>query len=112
MKTIPVKAFEVVGEQHSPEARKPGAFVFMLNQSQERMGIIHACPCGCSMQGAMWFRGKADAGGAEWDVSGEWPNVTMSPSIGFAKDSATNQYHWHGYLERGWFVNERAEAPQ
>ena len=48
--------------------------------------------------------GKADAGGPEWDVTGAWPKVTLSPSIGFAKDGATGQFHWHGYLEDGMFV--------
>ena len=95
-------AFEVPDSEH-PDAKKAGAFYFMRNGVGERMGIIHACPCGCGSQGAMWFRCKADAGGPEWDVKGDWPKVTLSPSIGFGRQEGGG-YHWHGYLEDGIFV--------
>lgn len=95
-------AFEVPNGSHL-DARKAGAFYFMHNRAGERMGITHACPCGCGGKGAMWFTGMADAGGQEWDVKGEWPKVTLSPSIGFGR-LKTGGYHWHGFLENGVFV--------
>ena len=52
----------------------------------------------------MWFKGLADAGGPEWSVTGEWPKVTLSPSIGFGK--LNGSYHWHGFLENGVFVEK------
>lgn len=109
-------AFEVPNSQH-PDAQKPGAFWFMyrwdtdaepMRQTSDRIGITHACPCGCGMWGAIWFRGGSMNGAGshpdhEWDVTGEWPKVTLSPSIGFAKSISTGQYHWHGYLKDGVF---------
>lgn len=79
-----------------------------LKKTEDRVGIIHACPCGCGAHGAIWFRGKSlngDGGSPEheWDVVGEWPKVTLSPSIGFAKSISTGQYHWHGFLKNGVF---------
>lgn len=95
-------AFEVT-EYDSPDNRKAGAYRFMVDKVGRRIGITHACPCGCGGRSAMWFRGMADAGGEEWDVVGEWPKVTLSPSIGIFK-LATGGYHWHGYLENGVWV--------
>ena len=57
----------------------------------------------------LWFRGRSRGPGhAEWDAAGEWPNVTLSPSIGvkFGKDGsrpANGDYHWHGFLRAGVF---------
>lgn len=112
-------AFEVPNGSH-PDARKPGAFYFMYRwtevdeitegrkQTDERLGIIHACPCGCGGKGAIWFRGKSMNGSgsnpdAEWDVTGEWPKATLSPSIGFGRLKDGGGYHWHGYLRDGVF---------
>ncbi len=95
-------AFEVVGSA-DPRAHEPGAYSFMLNQDGVRMGIIHACPCGCGGMSAMWFEGLADAGGPEWHVDGEWPKVTLTPSIGIGRQEAGG-FHWHGFLENGEFV--------
>ena len=40
--------------------------------------------------------------------TGEWPKVTLTPSIGIRYDGQGNApvsgYHWHGYLENGVFV--------
>lgn len=109
-------AFEVPDHQH-PDARKAGAFYFMyrwdtdavpMRKTDDRIGIIHACPCGCGFLGAIWFRGKSLNGSgtsaeSEWDVVGEWPKVTLAPSIGFARQK-DGSHHWHGYLENGVFV--------
>lgn len=98
------KAFEV--SRDSWELRAPGAYAFMVDhKTGERMGIQHSCPCGCGMQSAMWFRDKAISRDHEWDVVGEWPNVTLSPSIGIARGAGPNGgFHWHGYLENGVWV--------
>lgn len=97
------EAYEVSREEACGD-RKPGAYAFMINQAGQRMGIVHNCPCGCGRWSAMWFKGLADAGGPEWEVKGEWPKVTLSPSIGIGKDQTTGRFHWHGYLEDGVFV--------
>ena len=93
-------AFEAkTGDENS----LPGAYRFTENGSGEIVGMTHGCPCGCGSQGFMWFEGKADAGGQEWSVEGEWPKVTLRPSIGFGMDRTTGQYHWHGFLNNGVF---------
>jgi len=100
-----------------PRAKEAGAYWFMYKldtsqkpwvQTTDRLGIGHACPCGCGMQGCIWFRdGSMNGSGRnpdhEWDVTGEWPKVTLAPSIGFGRLKAGG-YHWHGFLEDGVFV--------
>lgn len=95
-------AFEVA-ESDEQRNRKPGAYRFMQNELGEKVGIIHACPCGCGGRSGILFRGKGVDGHQEWDVVGEWPQVTLSPSIGI-KPIENGKYHWHGYLENGVFV--------
>lgn len=81
-----------------------GAYYFMRYPNEaEPCGIVHGCPCGCGMQSALWFKGRSHAGAPEWDVAGEWPKVTLSPSIGIVKDRGTGRFHWHGYLRNGVF---------
>lgn len=101
-------AFEV--QPGDPRERDPGAYYFVIHPTtKERLGITHACPCGCRGLSLCWFRGKGPVNGdAEWDVIGEWPKVTMNPSIGVKYDGRTGQkpptgYHWHGYLRNGVF---------
>lgn len=103
-------AFEV--QEGTPEAHKPGAYYFFSykhpNTKQNYAGVVHACPCGCGGQTLLWFRGKGPEGRDQWDVTGEWPLVTLSPSIGVKYDGAgngpmTSPYHWHGYLRNGVF---------
>lgn len=107
-------AFEIEDEKH-PDARKPGAFHFLRAYDDygsvkkgERLGIAHACPCGCGGLTALWFRGKGPINADSWDVVGEWPKVTLTPSIGIKYDGngnrQVNPYHWHGFLENGVFV--------
>jgi hypothetical protein len=83
----------------------PGGYQF-LHRDGVRVGIVHGCPCGCGRKTSIKFRGSG-LGGDEWDVKGDWPNVTLSPSIGIGKGQGPNGgYHWHGFLEDG-FWNER-----
>lgn len=104
MTTRNALAFEIPDDQQADGKLPAGAYYFMRDgKTGECIGIIHACPCGCGAKGAMWFKGKADAGGPEWDVTGEWPKATMRPSIGFGMDTATGKFHWHGFLNNGVF---------
>jgi hypothetical protein len=95
------EAFEV--EWDSPRNRGAGAYSFLQNATGENVGIVHACPCGCGGRSAITFRGKGTDGHQEWDVTGEWPKVTLAPSIGI-KPITNGAYHWHGFLENGVFV--------
>lgn len=85
-----------------------GAYYFMVNEHGRKNGFIHGCPCGCGTRSAMWFEGEENAGGPKWTVTGEWPKVTMSPSIGIGRgrEPCIAGFHWHGYLREGVFVEE------
>lgn len=101
-------AYEVKREDLIDGKMPAGSYYFMRvwkdgNQADEINGFIHGCPCGCGGKSAMWFEGHENAGGPKWSVEGEWPKVTMSPSIGIGKDQTTGQFHWHGYLRAGVF---------
>lgn len=95
---------------HLAGCKTPGDYYFIKDiDSGDRIGIIHSCPCGCGSIGTLFFRG-CNRGKAEWDVMGEWPNVTLSPSIGIRTTRGTmtavagpDGYHWHGYLRAGVF---------
>jgi hypothetical protein len=67
------------------------------------VGIIHSCPCGCGQLSSLYFEGKG-RGRPEWKVSGVWPKVSITPSIGFWGTNTKEQgFHWHGYLTDGEF---------
>jgi hypothetical protein len=109
-KTLPVKAVEVT-RMRAGERVPAGAYWFMAMPSGDRqgevMGIEHGCPCGCGQKSVLFFRSYTKEDG--WDVDKPFPDATLSPSIGMFRGQTP--YHWHGFLERGWFVNERNEAP-
>ena len=85
------------------ELHKPGAYRFTAYEGR-RVGIRFGCPCGCGQIGLVYFKGKG-FDGPEWDVSGEWPKATLSPSIGFygSNNPRTQGHHWHGFLRAGVF---------
>jgi len=91
-------------EVQQQRALAPGEFYFVYNPDAPdvRAGIVHACPCGCGQLGALFFRGHG-RGRSVWDVTGQWPMVTLSPSIGIKPKDAEGRYHWHGYLRAGMF---------
>jgi hypothetical protein len=72
-------------------------------RASDSAGICHACPCGCGVATILFFRGRGVNGADEWDVTGEWPKVTLKPSIGIG---VLPSWHWHGYLENGVFVEK------
>lgn len=94
------------GAYHFRSHAKPDRSDAGTQTAADADGIIHGCPCGCGAWSGLWFKGRG-AGGPEWDVTGEWPNVTLSPSIGIHGSTRTHQpgspYHWHGYLRAGVF---------
>lgn len=103
-------AHEVVADPADQSVGAPGAYYFLFGDDRTSpIGIIHGCPCGCGGRSCLFFSGKGGPGRSEWTVSGEWPKVTLSPSIGIKYDAngtrpAGGGWHWHGYLEGGEFV--------
>lgn len=79
----------------------PGAYRF-IKEDGVAVAIVHACPCGCDWISTCWFPGTGHPK-HEWAITGEWPKVTLAPSIGIQK-LPDGSYHWHGYLEDGIFV--------
>lgn len=84
----------------------PGAYRFIYEDEDdggEPIGIYHGCPCGCGVLGTIFFKEKGWADpGHGWSVEGDWPNVTLSPSIGINMQPG-GEYHWHGWLRNGIF---------
>ena len=100
-------AFEVEKDPEDKNVGQPGAYYFLTYDKPQNVGILHGCPCGCGGRSIIFFRGLG-SGHQEWNVTGEWPKVTLTPSIGIRYDGQGNApvsgYHWHGYLENGVFV--------
>lgn len=92
---------------------RPGAFYFVRRPGVPGVaGIIHGCPCGCGGRSILYLIGGGNGRHDEHAVvSGQWPKVTLSPSIGVkfdvnGKPGKDGGYHWHGYLRDGIFVEE------
>jgi hypothetical protein len=105
-------AFEVPKDDKDQNVGQPGAYYFHRDSDMPgvNVGIIHGCPCGCGGRSILFFKGYGQ-GWNEWEATGEWPKVTLSPSIGIrmGKDGKRPEgggYHWHGYLENGVFVEK------
>lgn len=98
------KAFECATYDEF-SAAAAGAFMFYTaadGSPSRAVGIIHKCPCGCGLAGSLFFEGSGHK--TTWKVEGEWPNVTLTPSIGFwGMNYPKGPYHWHGYLRAGVF---------
>lgn len=106
------KAF-MVERQNYDENGHAGACSFVSyadDTLHTSVGVRHKCPCGCGSLSTLYFKGGG-RGAPEWDVIGEWPNVTLTPSIGIRRgnrdapdgDLRPDGFHWHGYLKDGTF---------
>jgi hypothetical protein len=94
-----------VADHDAPNRYEAGAYHFVYyHEPSRKVGIVHGCPCGCGSSTLLYFRGAGIDPKHEWDVEGEWPNVTLKPSIGIKNASGESGYHWHGFLENGVFV--------
>lgn len=106
------RAHEVSRETMNRSTVQAGAYTFLYASGDGvPVGIIHGCPCGCGGRSALFFLGRLSPADKRqvWTVEGEWPNVTLSPSIGIKYTAvglpqpAEGGYHWHGYLRAGVF---------
>jgi hypothetical protein len=80
----------------------PGEYIFFVRDNGVKAGINFGCPCGCGQVGGIDF--KEANQGQGWEVTGEWPNTSATPSIGFYGSNKREQgFHWHGYLRNGVF---------
>lgn len=48
----------------------------------------------------VWYSGIASASGAYWTVTGEAPNITVTPSI----NDTDPERPWHGWIRNGELV--------
>jgi hypothetical protein len=97
------RAFEV---RDYDDLSKPGAYLFTTDhgdpEGEPPRGLNFGCPCGCGAIGGLNFAGRREE--PTWTVSGEWPNASLSPSIGFyGHNPPSAGHHWHGYLRNGVF---------
>lgn len=85
---------------------QPGAVAIVRHKDTGKVvGYNHSCPCGCGMWS--WIRIDPQEGFPSWNVDSGDPSdpttITLSPSIGIWPFEQ-GQYHWHGYLRNGEFV--------
>jgi hypothetical protein len=101
---MPRNAKAVMIEPRDDDRLEVGECYFVYGEGNDPTGVIHACPCGCGGRSLLRLTGPQ-----AWTAVGEWPNVTLSPSIGIKYDVNGNRgagggHHWHGFLENGVFV--------
>jgi len=106
---MPRNANAVLVDRRDNDGLNAGEYYFLTypDDQETAAGMLHGCPCGCGGRSVLWFAGYG-RGRAEWHVTGDWPNVTLSPSIGIRFDGQGERpvdgyYHWHGYLRSGVF---------
>lgn len=87
------------GEDVLDRLKLPGHYRF-VSRNGKTAGVNFGCPCGCGRICGIYFRGFGMR--AEWDITGEWPNATASPSIG-VMNLEGGGFHWHGWLRNGVF---------
>jgi len=82
-----------------------GAVVYVVDDANKIIGMNYCCPCGCGRWGFMGLPGYTFSDSTWQVVAGTVgsDDLTLQPSIGFARDKTTGQYHWHGYLRVGVF---------
>lgn len=90
----PVKAqyFVDLPEDDAPR----GAFTYFVDGSNQVVGMIYVCPCGCGQQGSLRFRPLPpdEQRHASWEWNGNKETPTLSPSVHHVG-------HWHGWLQDG-----------
>lgn len=85
----------------------PGTASWCLAYSTDVIAaLIFVCPCGCGCVGSMTIRREGQSEKPAWAWNGDKVNPTLEPSI-----QKTSPCRWHGFLERGWFVLDRSQAP-
>lgn len=104
------------GSKFRQAAGKPGSFYYFRSSDVDEAGIIHSCPCGCGMLGALNLKPHDDRDRPLWANSGTRERPTLSPSVGIRpiedgpdldpayKPRTTrgaDGFHWHGWLRNG-----------
>lgn len=97
----PVKA-TVEGTVRRDES-PPGAIAF----SSDEESLWICCPCGCGRITPLDIYGKGNpkTETPSWEWDGDRERPTLAPSIHAVG-------HWHGWLTRGYFVQNPEDAPQ
>lgn len=69
----------------------------------KRPPIELVCP-----DGNLWCIDRKSSNGDGWKVTGEWPNITCSPSIDCNPGGGMNGPYYHGFLNNGVFTPDIA----
>lgn len=84
---------------HIIEETEPGVFAYRHDaKTDEAVGMMFRCPCGCGSMGSIDFRLNRK-GHPMWDWDGNISKPTISPSIHRLEDDGSS--HWHGFLKEG-----------
>jgi Family of unknown function (DUF6527) len=83
-----------------------GSASWSLNTKDEVVGLLFVCPCGCGVVGSLSI--VPGYGGPVWRLANDdYDLPTLKPSI-----QKTSPCRWHGFIERGWWCNNRNEVPR
>ena len=88
------------------DIKKPGACVPLRKDGKDLVGMTVTCPCGCGERSMIFFRGRGPDPkiAPEWDLTRDWPNISLTPEIGFRPMRPDGSYHWLGELMNGYFM--------
>jgi hypothetical protein len=93
------------GDQWCRPDLPPGSAEWSRNTRDEIVGLRFVCPCGCGSIGDLSI--VPGYGGSVWKLAnGDYDHPMLEPSV-----QKTSPCGWHGYVERGWWCNDRAEVP-
>lgn len=102
MTGIPLRVVQVpdIGGPHLPLPGTPEADAPRADLKPGDMWFEHGCWAVVLPNMTVWYSGIAAADGAYWTLTGEAPNITVSPSI---NDTDPN-HPWHGWIRNGELV--------
>lgn len=91
-----------------------GDFFYVRNpDTRAVVGMILPCPCGCGRIEGLSFSDKPPKrkGDSTWQWDGNIDEPTLTPSLGLGVrhqwegGKRVRKFHWHGYLNRGRFID-------
>lgn len=82
----------------------PGTARWSRNMRDEIVGLCFVCPCGCGSIGDLMI--APGYGGPVWRLlNNDYDRPTLEPSV-----QKTSPCRWHGFLERGYWCQNRADV--
>lgn len=105
--TVPAVHVDSISD-HDDDGHVPaGYFTFCDGYDGTRdVSILHGCPCGCGVLGAISLKRYGNSERPVWQWDGNREKPTLTPSIliyQLDENGNVTGEHWHGYLTEGVF---------